>query len=350
MPYFKNWIYQQAVSPDEDEIFYPNKDKVIFFKNCTPEDIQNNRGVCNYDFGIYLIEFPSQKTTKITDVKGHIRNLRIFNNHIVWLDNRDIVSKLGFNVGKWGPENEHADEFAWDVYLFDLESQQETKITSYSAKRDNLMIYNNIIVWTEENPDNYRDKAIYAYDLNTNQIVFKDTATGNKEGLSLYENLLVWADSRKGENTGCENCYDNQFDIYSYDFNKKGGKVLVESSYLKSHPSLYQNNLVWSDYRSDEPGIYIMDLNTQEQRRLTTTELFGDEPQIYKDKVVWTISSACDVMPQPTDTGVYLYDLRTKQTERLTDYVEPTANLYDGIVVIKESCWFSGSEYGIATN
>jgi len=173
------------------------------------------------------------------------------------------------------------------------------------------------------------------------------TSASSKAELYLWNSKLVWADSRKGKDTGCGNCPDNRFDIYLYDFASGREKPIIESPYLKTEPSVYENKIVWSDYRNRQADIYLFDLKTNRETRLTQSEDNEERPLIYKNKVVWSIRSACDVMGKAENNGVYVYDLGTKRVEKITDYVEPRTQLHDNLLLVQEGCWRIEKIYGI---
>ena len=42
---------------------------------------------------------------------------------------------------------------------------------------------------------------------------------------------------------------------------------------------------------------------------------------------------------KPKDTGLYLYDIETGNTTKITNYVEPMALMGDGVVIVTERCF-----------
>ncbi|MDD4619748.1 MAG: cell surface protein, partial [Methanosarcina sp.] len=66
----------------------------------------------------------------------------------------------------------------------------------------------------------------------------------------------------------------------------------TSESYKKSI-SIYGNRIVWEDYRSDHPDIYMYDISTSTETRITTSESVDDpvagtyNPVIYGDRIVW---------------------------------------------------------------
>lgn len=325
--------------------------RIEFDESCIPSDIHQNKGVClGVDGEIYLLDLSSGKRAQITNIKSNKSYAKIYGDYIVWLDGRNKeVAGTETRYETQGPFQENI--IGKDIYLYNLKTKDEKKITTNPAMRYQLQLYGNHIAWTEKRgtltSSNYYNSELHVYDILLDKEVFSSIFPSAKEGLHLWGDKLVWADSRNGRNTGCGNCPDNRFDIYLYDFGKGQERPLIESQYLKTDPNIYDNMLVWSDYRNNQSDIYLMDLKTGKETQLTQTKDSEVSPLIFQDKVVWIVRSSCDARPVFGETGVYAYDLKTNKVDKLTSYVEPSAQLYDNLVVIHEGCMIQGKVYGI---
>jgi beta propeller repeat protein len=96
-------------------------------------------------------------------------------------------------------------------------------------------------------------------------------------------------------------------------------------------PQIDGTRVVWADLRNGpDPSldgrwgpqnIYMHDFATGETTRITSSEAIQGEPDISGDRIVWTDSRAC---PNPNDrwdsseTDIWLYDLETKIEHRIT--------------------------------
>ena len=101
---------------------------------------------------------------------------------------------------------------------------------------------------------------------------------------------------------------------------------------------------MWLKYATDPPSssVYLLDLETDLERRIADTgERHGRQPLVYGRHVVWSVRWACDERSpnQPKDTGLYLHDLDTGETTKITDYVEPIALMGEGVVIVIERCF-----------
>lgn len=326
----------ESNSPNTSE---PGK-RIEFDNDCVPEDIQGNTGVCTDSKQVYLLDITNKKRTLVTNFASKKSNLRLYGDYIAWLDDRE----------------QKAANYKTDVFLYNLKTKEEKRLTASPAIRRNLNLSGENIAWLEQDSlsgDNWRNNEIHAYNILSNKEIYSSTIKSTKNGLHLKDNKLIWADSRKGHDTGCENCSDNRFDIYIYDFSTGEERAIVESPYLKANPDLYGDSLVWSDYRNKSGNplpngsylgnsdIYLMNLKNNQEIQLASSKDDEVYPSIWKSKVVWTIRWPCDVVVngiQKDSTGVYLYDLLSKQTTRLTNYVEPATELFDNLLVIAEGC------------
>ena len=79
----------------------------------------------------------------------------------------------------------------WDIYMYDLSTKKETRITTNTSDSYNPDIYGNIIVWQDNRNGNW---DIYTYDLVTR----KQMHTTNKYeqfNPAIYGKRIVWQDS-----------------------------------------------------------------------------------------------------------------------------------------------------------
>lgn len=133
--------------------------------------------------------------------------------------------------------------------------------------------------------------------------------------VDIYQNKIVWQDSRAGENNP---------DIYLLDLTTNVEKQLTDASPLKSpfsrysyqtHPSIYGDKVVFTDYASGQANTTLYDLATQTTRGLTGFSEGENWPQfypkIYKNLVVWE-----DRRHGKGD--IYLFDLEKGKETRIT--------------------------------
>ena len=132
-----------------------------------------------------------------------------------------------------------------DIYLYDLSTNQETHVTAALRQQDHPDIYENIIVWKDHrngNPD------VYMYDIATGQETQLSSNTASQGGPAIYGTKIVWFDTY----------YDNPGDIVVYDI--VTGETTLLTNFpgtTQSSPDIYEDTIVWMDYRPGVPNIYM---------------------------------------------------------------------------------------------
>lgn len=243
-----------------------------------------------------------------------------------------------------------------DIFLFNLVTKELKRITEIPARRSNLRMSGDRLVWVDnrnELYEHYTHTDIYAYEIATGKEHPVAVAPGAQQAPSIYGDLVVWADNRNSPTlgtvkAGCGNCPENRFDIYLYNFSTRSEKALIESEFLKRDPFIYERHVVWQDFRNGrESDIYLLDLSTGQERRLTAGGSGHSSPRISANQVIWHVRSACDVFPQPANRGVFAYSLTERTVRQLSNYVEPQAMLHGDVVLITEACFGPRRVYAV---
>jgi beta propeller repeat protein len=121
------------------------------------------------------------------------------------------------------------------------------------------------------------------------------TAPGDQTYPSIDGDKVVWTDTRNGNK-----------DIYLYNLTTKVESRITTNSSDQTDAHIQGNRIVWSDYRNGNTDVYLFDLSTGVERRLTTDPGYQYMARIYGNTVVWT-----DLRKGPSDSDVYRYDLVT---------------------------------------
>jgi len=131
-------------------------------------------------------------------------------------------------------------------------------------------------VWEEERDDNY---DIYMYDLSTSTETKITTNGADQLNPAIYGDRIVWEDRRNDDNGSIS-------DIYMYDLSTKKETQITNGKSNSRYPAIYGNRIVWEDDRNTDCDIYVYDLATHQQTHTTDTSA-QYRPNIYGDKIVW---------------------------------------------------------------
>ena len=301
-----------------------------------PTGISGDRYVARGSEGeVHIGDIHTGEIRQLTDDGRKKYGPVISERYVAWTEHHS-PSKLG----KGRPSS--------DIFVLDLDSGEQRRITDVPAQRAQLDIHGHRLVWRE---NRYQGTGydVYAYDLDSNEetpIAFREGYQGSP---AIHGSLVVWTDGRNSPHLGtvkegCSNCAENRRDIYLYDFNSGEEREVVATGGLNASPSIHGSRLVWLKYTTEpvSSSVSLLDLGTGYEREIGITgPRNGGQPHISGRHVVWSIRWACDVRSpdQPKNTGLYLYDIETGSTTKITDYVEPMALMGDGVVIVTERCF-----------
>ena len=130
----------------------------------------------------------------------------------------------------------------------------ETRIISNEAAQESPDIYGNRIVWTDnrdgggwdsnQQPDGNWD--IYMYDLSTSTETRITTDESNQVEPAIYEDRIVWADNRNGGGRDEYGQPDGNWDIYMYDLSTSTETQITSNNSTQWKPAIYGDRIVWA--------------------------------------------------------------------------------------------------------
>ncbi|MGB9929994.1 MAG: PKD domain-containing protein [Methanosarcina sp.] len=229
---------------------------------------------------IFFQNLSIKKQVRITKNESNQYSPAIYKDKIVWVDGRNggCLDEYGNSIG------------SVDIYMFNLSSNKETRITT-SGAATNPDIYENIIVWQDHRDKQYDSYSnIYMFDLST----MKETQITTSElaiSPAIYGDKIVWEDARNW----------TFGDIYMYNLSTSTESQISNSS-RAYNPAIYGDRIVYEDNRYDASGntdLFMYDLFTNKEILLTAWDEFqggpddewSDEYQvdaaIYEDRIVW---------------------------------------------------------------
>ncbi|HHV25128.1 MAG TPA: cell surface protein, partial [Methanosarcina sp.] len=203
---------------------------------------------------------PMITETKIT-TSGSARYPAIYGDKIVWEDRR----------------NEYENP---NIYMYDLSTKKETKITTNESLPEFPAIYGDKIVWSDRrNSGSNPPTEIYMYDLSTS----KESRISPSDYYSYWylgfpkinDDKIVWQD---WDGVDASN-------IHMYDLSTST-QVQITFSGDAYGPDIYGDRVIYIDKRNRVYDIYMYDLSTQEEKKIITSRL-GSCPVIYEDRIVW---------------------------------------------------------------
>jgi beta propeller repeat protein len=257
----------------------------------------------------------------------------IYQNRIVWdsIDREELFEYAALSSLPPPPN--------YDVFLLDLDTGEVTQLTTEEHSQRSPRIYGDTIIWLdarssgEQFPYSY---DIYAYDLKTGQEkrITEDTTVEGYNQAAIDGGIIVWTDMRHADmevasHAGNDSAYNNE--IYAYDLNTGDERRLTTSPKNDHAPDISGNIVTWlrqEDYRKAD--IFACDLESGVETQVSTSGYAVFSPSVYEDKIAWTDARSSkgntnnDVVENGQIPGadIYLYDLETKKETRLTETEE----------------------------
>lgn len=127
----------------------------------------------------------------------------------------------------------------WDLYLYDLRSEREERITQDTTLGRGPAISGRRVVWGDIREG---DAALFEYIVDTG-------SESGPHGTAIVGNGLALS----GDHAAWSNTDD---DIYVYDFLAAAERRVTKLPERQWFPDLSGPNLVWEDHRSGEEEIY----------------------------------------------------------------------------------------------
>ncbi|WP_229395547.1 PKD domain-containing protein [Methanosarcina sp. DH1] len=222
----------------------------------------------------------------------------------------------------------------WDIYMYDLSTKKENRITTSKSNQIDPAIYGNRIVWDDDQNGN---RDIYMYDLSTKK-ENKITTSGKALKPRIYGNRIVWMDGRNGGSLDEGNWADGNWDIYMYDLSTCTEYQITTNESTQKYPDIYEDKIVWEDNRSIDYkfDIFMYNLSTKKETCIYNEICQNDNPKIYGDRVVCMHEDAM------AHYFIIAYNISTSTTQDLGEYDSYSCDpaIYGNRIV-----WTDGRKY-----
>ncbi len=277
----------------------------------------------------------TEQVVRLTMHEGASRDPSVFGDYVAYIDNRSgnwnvVLNEMG--SGRETPITRSpntAEACCLDgdtlvytinggdkVKAFDLVTMEGVTVwdpflaTGPSVGGDN-------VAWMQKDSANDTTWELYTSILGpegpTEPVSIASDITEFLGGPTFDGSLLVWDDGRR---------------VYYRDLLGGGNVCLTTAGSVKGSPAIDEGRMVWQDHRNGNWDIFVMDLYTEEETRVTSDPDDQTEPDICGDLVVWT-----DV--RDGNEEIYMHDLTTGDTVRVTNesHSQKSPAIHDGYLV-----------------
>ena len=292
------------------------------------------------NWGIFLVDVKNGEKRRITEGAHELREVVISGDYIVWSDRSRQIEIPGSTA-----ENRRG-RLSVDIFVMNLATGDERRITDVPARRHSLSIDGNMLVWQDNRNEIGEHRShydIYAYDIEASEEILVEASPGAQHSPAVSGDRVIWIDRSR-----------DTARVMLHDLADDETTVIDASTEPDLPPDIHGDYVVWRGY--DEEGahaVYLYDL-ANGQRKLIASPDRGstDGPQVSNRYVVWTEEWPCDVRSNimPDSMGVYVYDLEDEEVTKITNYVEPAAFIDGETLLIHEGCHFPWRVYAIFLN
>jgi len=230
----------------------------------------------NGDADIYLYDLTTRGERRITTDPSDQLLPSVSENVVVWQDHR----------------NNH-----WDIYALDLASGQESRITNDPSDHTFPWIDGHRIVWEDTRNGN---SDIYMFDLATGEERRITTDPSEHDGPVISGDRIVWIDHRNGNP-----------DVYLYDLLDGQERPITTNPGKQYAATIRGDRIAWEDHRTGSAHIYLYDLLTGVERQLTAGPSNQFFPAIHGDRIVYEDDRS-------GSSNIYLDDLATGLARAVT--------------------------------
>ena len=294
-------------------------------------------GIDRSDWGVFLVNVRDGDKKRITEGGHELREVVISGDYIAWSDRSREIEIPGATA------RNRVSRLSVDIFVMNLSTGEQRRITDVPARRHSLSIDGNKLVWQDNRNEigehrSYYD--IYSYDIEADEELAVEVTPGAQRSPSISGDKVVWLDE-SGDSAR----------VMLHDLSDNETKIIDASTDPESPPDIHGDYIVWRGHdENGERALYLHDLTDGQQEVIASPRTrSADSPILSDNYVVWTVIWDCDTGSNimPYDMGVYVYDLRTGETRRISNYVEPNVFIDGDILLVHEGCHLPGRVYAV---
>ena len=307
-------INEIQITTNTSDQYFPNiyGDTIVWF------DFRNEK----WDLYTYNLSTSREKQIPINGI--HPGAPVIYEDKVVWSD----LKSFGEN------SNRHLLPV---IYMYNLSTSQKTQISGNSAALSPA-IYGDRVVWMDSRNNakiDYSDSDvkwnIYMYNLSTSRETQVSPGESSQMFPAIYEDRIVWMDSRNGGNGNYWNLSGN-WDIYMHNISTSKEIRITADKALQDRPDIYRDNIIWIDSRNGNQEIFVYNLSTSKEVAISRLRWGYDHPSIYGNKIVWM-----DVYEGNWE--VFMYNLLTSTKTQITNNSSNSQNAVSPEIYENKIVW-----------
>lgn len=224
----------------------------------------------------------------------------------------------------------------YDIFLFDLETDRMQQLTTEEHSQTSPRIYSDTVVWLDDRNQTPRQYSapfdVYALDLKAmkeTRVTANTTAEGYTQ-LAISGNLVAWNDMRHADASMTNhpaNAPDYNNEIYVYDLTTNQERRLTTSPANDRYPDIDGDRVIWlrqADYQKAD--VFMYDLESGQETQISHSGYADSGPSISGNRIVWTDASASkgntsnDVIinGQLPTSAIVMFDLKAQKETQLT--------------------------------
>ncbi len=160
-----------------------------------------------------------------------------------------------------------------DIYAYVIDSKEIIPIATSNVDEYNFSVSGGGVVWQQRQTSSL-NHDIYYFNYQTGQTTLITDPSTNQVNPDISGDIIVWEDNSHGSG-----------DVYA----RINGNVVPISTATGAQirPAIDGQRIVWIDYRHTNTEIYLYDLSTETEIRITNDTVRQYYPDISGDYIVW---------------------------------------------------------------